>query len=329
MIIVVSRQEHFENIQSTNWRSMRWKPPALESSQAKGNSALVAQDRISVVEDRHATPGWRNEVRTLEIQLTDFENAAFAVLVVLLSKLIVAQGLSAVLPMSLVHENMRRAQLKDAVLTQKFWFRRDLGALGASKAARAVSDQAQQNKAMGSELPPVPRVEEMDIVEMSLNEIITGEHQGAEGRESFPGLIPMLRRYIVETFGATEPAAMERVEPYLTLLSHRASGALPTAARWMRRFVTRHPHYEKGSGRLTSQIADDLLEACHAIGLGQLRCEELYGPEGAQHVSRLVEGVKGKANVKSRGVLDAVYHSCAAAKVDQERNRSCSAFTCG
>ncbi|CAG2113465.1 unnamed protein product, partial [Medioppia subpectinata] len=49
--------DHFENIQSTNWQTMRFKPPPLN------------QQSI----------GWRVEFRPMEIQMTDFENAAFSV----------------------------------------------------------------------------------------------------------------------------------------------------------------------------------------------------------------------------------------------------------
>ena len=64
--------DHFENIQSTNWRTIRWKPPALELG-------------LSDVKDG---PGWRVEFRPLEVQLTDFENAAFSIVIVLLLSLI-------------------------------------------------------------------------------------------------------------------------------------------------------------------------------------------------------------------------------------------------
>ncbi|OTF81550.1 glutamate-cysteine ligase-like protein [Euroglyphus maynei] len=46
--------DHFENIQSTNWQTMRFKPPPL------------SQPEI----------GWRVEFRPMELQLTDTENAA-------------------------------------------------------------------------------------------------------------------------------------------------------------------------------------------------------------------------------------------------------------
>lgn len=56
------RVDHFENIQSTNWQTMRFKPPPLDG-----------------------TIGWRVELRPMEIQLTDFANAAFTVFAVLVS----------------------------------------------------------------------------------------------------------------------------------------------------------------------------------------------------------------------------------------------------
>ena len=47
-----------QNIQSTNWQTVRFKPPPV-------NSKI----------------GWRVEFRPMEVQLTDFENAAFAVFI--------------------------------------------------------------------------------------------------------------------------------------------------------------------------------------------------------------------------------------------------------
>jgi glutamate--cysteine ligase catalytic subunit len=58
---------HFENIQSTNWQTMRFKPPPPTGSL-----------------------GWRVEFRPMEVQWTDFENAAYATFVVLLSRCVFA-----------------------------------------------------------------------------------------------------------------------------------------------------------------------------------------------------------------------------------------------
>ena len=55
--------EHFENLQSTNWQTVRWKPPPASSTRLGGSADI----------------GWRVEFRSMEVQLTDFENAAFTV----------------------------------------------------------------------------------------------------------------------------------------------------------------------------------------------------------------------------------------------------------
>lgn len=71
--------DHFENIQSTNWQTMRFKPPPPNSN-----------------------IGWRVEFRSMEIQLTDTENAAFATFVVLLTRTILKYNLNFYIPLSMV-----------------------------------------------------------------------------------------------------------------------------------------------------------------------------------------------------------------------------------
>lgn len=74
--------DHFENIQSTNWQTIRFKPPPV-------NSPI----------------GWRVEFRSMEIQMTDFENAAFSVFIVLLTRAIISFDLNFYMPISLVSED--------------------------------------------------------------------------------------------------------------------------------------------------------------------------------------------------------------------------------
>jgi glutamate--cysteine ligase catalytic subunit len=95
--------DHFENIQSTNWQTMRFKPPTPGSN-----------------------IGWRVEFRSMDIQLTDHENSCFATFIVLLARVINHFDLNLYIPLSKLDENMARAQKRDAISTQKFWFRKDL-----------------------------------------------------------------------------------------------------------------------------------------------------------------------------------------------------------
>ncbi|VEL14134.1 unnamed protein product [Protopolystoma xenopodis] len=68
--------------------------------------------------------GWRVEFRPTELQLTDFENAAFVCFVVLLTRTILSLKLNLMIPISRVDENMHTAQLRNAAKTEKFFFRR-------------------------------------------------------------------------------------------------------------------------------------------------------------------------------------------------------------
>lgn len=95
--------DHFENIQSTNWQTMRFKPPPP-------NSKI----------------GWRVEFRPCEAQLTDFENAAIVCFVVLLTRVILSYHLNFLIPISKVDENMQKAQKRNAYRDERFWFRKNI-----------------------------------------------------------------------------------------------------------------------------------------------------------------------------------------------------------
>ncbi|KAJ2338435.1 glutamate--cysteine ligase, partial [Coemansia sp. RSA 2618] len=89
--------DHFENIQSTNWQNVRFKPPPP-------NSPI----------------GWRVEFRPLEVQLTEFENAAFAVFTVLLARALLAfPDINLYIPVTKMDANMERAHNRDAVLHER------------------------------------------------------------------------------------------------------------------------------------------------------------------------------------------------------------------
>ena len=72
--------------------------------------------------------GWRIELRPCELQISDFENAAVACFVVLLTRVILSYGYNLLVPISKVDENMKRSQKMDAILNQKFYFRTNITA---------------------------------------------------------------------------------------------------------------------------------------------------------------------------------------------------------
>jgi glutamate--cysteine ligase catalytic subunit len=60
----------------------------------------------------------------MEVQMTDFENAAVTVFVVLITRVVLSFDLALYIPLSKVDENMRRAHEKGAVVANKFFFRK-------------------------------------------------------------------------------------------------------------------------------------------------------------------------------------------------------------
>ncbi|EED85460.1 predicted protein [Postia placenta Mad-698-R] len=247
--------DHFENIQSTNWQTVRFKPPPV-------NSPI----------------GWRVEFRSMEVQMTDFENAAFSVFVVLLSRAILALNLNFYVPISKVDENMARAQKRDAVRSQKFYFRKDVFPPGSSRASSVCSSGAsspvdgpggtqQKERKLRNCFPSIPRpvdgfdprpVED-EYEEMTMEEIMFGKY----GR--FPGLFGLVYTYL-DTLDMTEEERF-KLEGYLNLVKRRTDGTLKTAATWIREFVRSHPAYKFDSA-VSQEINYDLMVAVDEIERG-------------------------------------------------------------
>lgn len=103
--------DHFENLQSTNWQTIRFKPPALYERTPNGTIDFTNR------------PGWRVEFRPMEIQITDFENAAYLTFISLLSKAIIKFKPNLYTPLLKVELDMKLAHHVDSVLNEKFWFK--------------------------------------------------------------------------------------------------------------------------------------------------------------------------------------------------------------
>ncbi|KIK91183.1 hypothetical protein PAXRUDRAFT_831052 [Paxillus rubicundulus Ve08.2h10] len=270
--------DHFENLQSTNWQTLRFKPPPP-------NSPI----------------GWRVEFRSMEVQLTDFENAAFAVFVVLLSRAILAFGLNFYIPISKVDENMGRAQKRDAVRTEKFIFRKNVLPPGyqsptintpSSSGACSPVDwngvAPQKERRMRNCFPRVARPSvlvdnpvEDEYEEMSMEEIFTGKDSG------FPGLLGLVEAYI-ETLDV-KPSEKQQIEKYLDLVRRRANGSLQTPATWIRRFVRSHPSY-KFDSVVSQEMNYDLMVAVDELERGVLHVPELLPEDYSRpHVNGLHE----------------------------------------
>lgn len=262
---------HFENLQSTNWQHMRFKPPPPD-----------------------ADIGWRVEFRSMEIQMTDFENAAFSIFIVLITRAILSYDLNFYIPIPLTTENMETAHVRDAVTQARFWFRKDplphhrsnhasrlngnytgLHSSSSTTSMNNASDTSTPNHNLSRAPSPPPGPVEDEYRLMTISEIINGSPNpafpstnnanpldapssaAAGGGGGFPGLLPLLDSYLNSLDLSIQTRC--QLARYLDFIRKRADGTLWTAAKWIREFVRKHPEYEHDS-RVGEGVVYDLLK---------------------------------------------------------------------
>lgn len=230
--------------------------------------------------------------------MTDFENAAFAVFFVLLTRAVLSLNLNFYLPISKVDENMQRAQRRDALRTEKFYFRRDIFLPNSSRSSTASNSgtsspvgndggcggigngftpkKAKMMRNCFPEVPPPPedytaRKVEDEYEEMTVEEVMNGKvaWSFSNGRclprltcpfskGNKPGLITLVCEY-VDTLDVDD-RKRTRLFEYLDFVRKRSTGKLQTPATWIRNFVRSHPAY-KFDSVVTEEINYSLLKA--------------------------------------------------------------------
>lgn len=209
-----TQSNHFNGLQALSWKTVRLKPPPLDN-----------------------TIGWRVEFRPMEVQITDFENTAFAIFVVLLARTILTLDLNLYIPIKMVATNMEVANRMDAAANDKFYFRRNPLSPDASSANTS---------------------EPQDFGLLDLNTIMNGKDEGG----GFSGLITLIEKYLVTT--DLDSGTCEAIGQYLKFVSERASGKTPTIASSIRSFVAHHPDYMKDSV-VSPRVGYDLLKKVQEI----------------------------------------------------------------
>nr|KAG5688040.1 hypothetical protein BaRGS_003586 [Batillaria attramentaria] len=191
----------------------------------------------------------------METQLTDFENAAYTVFIVLLTRVILSYKLNFLIPISKVDENMKTAYKRDAAFEGKFYFRKDVVTDCSPPEAAECTSQCRQKDCTCID-------DEYRL--MTINEIINGS-------DDFVGVLPLVNTYLDSVECDFETRCT--VQQYLRLISKRASGELKTTARWIRDFVAAHPEYKHDSV-ISEGIAYDLL-----MKFAKVSREEVEEPE--------------------------------------------------
>ncbi|KAM6501139.1 Glutamate-cysteine ligase domain containing protein [Amanita muscaria] len=180
------------NINSSVWQALRLKPP------------------------QGPEMGWRVEFRTAEASITDFESAAFAICIVLLSRAVLHFKLNLYIPISKVIDNMHIAQRRNAVKQDRFSFR------------KVIKKSHKESHTFSSMLP-------MEYEDMSIDKIFNGT-------PSFPGLLSFVKRYVEESNPDQETKS--RLFEYIDFIRCKANGTYATTATWMRNFIRTHPKYK-------------------------------------------------------------------------------------
>ena len=264
----LNQTDHFENLQSTNWQHMRFKPPPHDKD-----------------------TGWRVEFRPMEIQITDFENAAFSIFIVLITRAILSFDLNFYIPIPRTTENMETAHARNAVLDQKYFFRKNPlppRPIKATNGASGTTTPAAQASRPSSPVGPV----EDEYSLMSIDEIINGQHLPSSESGGFPGLIPLVESYLNSVNVDVETRC--ELARYLDLIRKRASGQLWTGAKWIRHFVRERPEYKKDSV-VSEGVTYDLVRAVEEIGRLEGKSgfgREMFSTEAATKAGGKEEGVK-------------------------------------
>ena len=167
----------------------------------------------------------------MELQFTEFENAAFTVFVTLLAKAILYYDINLYIPISKVDANFHSAHRRDSARKEKFWWR------------SCCND------------------EEMKLCQLSMEQIICGN-------DKCRGLIDIVRTYLREVIGLqSDNEQYLIIDQYLNLIEKRAKAELLTPAQWLREFVDKHDKYNKDSS-LNNHICRDIVDVVHDINNG-------------------------------------------------------------
>lgn len=296
--------DHFENIQSTNWQTLRFKPPAL-------------YPKDTSPEELKEKPGWRVEFRPMDIQLTDFENAAYSVFITLVAKAILKFKPNFYVPILKVDANMEIAHRVDAATSEKFWFRNpaswnlraaDFAGYDLTWFDRFINRGNDHISAEvylnGYTKDSQPRMDEKDVNEAeihtdSYNEAKLTADEIINGTDRFPGLIKLVIKLVAtdlipEDLQADDhckladlETSLLRLQQYLKLISGRASGKISTIAHWTRAQVLQSPLYAQDS-KVSDALNYELIEQASQISdldfsvPGLL--ESYFGPELADYL---------------------------------------------
>jgi glutamate--cysteine ligase catalytic subunit len=185
---------HFENFNSTNWNSLRFKPPR-------------EQDNDTC---------FKIEVRPCELQLTPFENASIMTFCLIYSQLILKKDVNFIIPITKVDKNFEKAHNYNAFEKELFFFRVD-GLRNYHKESKLYEndylthgnplDENYFDKNLNSE----------NIKEMTIEEIFCGSEE-----LEYEGLLNIMNNFVDENIFDEEIKKITKL--HLSFIEKRAKG---------------------------------------------------------------------------------------------------------
>ncbi|CCH62574.1 hypothetical protein TBLA_0H02900 [Henningerozyma blattae CBS 6284] len=260
---------HFENIQSTNWQTLRFKPPLLPESDNESSNVNP--------------PGWRVEFRPMEVQLTDFENAAFSTFLYLIVDSILSCNISMnpYLKMSKVWKNMEIAHLRNAATNSKFYWKNSFQLpLSSTPTSTSYNDSPIDSVILDNESTSLYPIDE--IFHNKQNGIFTNFINPSLRKHG------LVKKDWVELKNSPRESESFRIYQYLKLISNRANGKLKTPAKFLKDFILNHKDY-KNDSKISKSINYDLLLMCERITLLDNSNSELTGFFGQEIADYLLD----------------------------------------
>ena len=223
---------HFENINSSNWNSLRFKLPRPADKEYS----------------------YKIEIRTCDLQLTPFENTSMVNFIINLYNIILKQNCNFIIPITKVDENYENAYWNDAINNKKFWWRIN------------CFDDINLNE----ENKDYQKDEEQNVKLLTINEILNGNKE-----YNYPGLIPKIRDEIKSNLNYDEETKQNLLK-FAEHMEKKAKGEIWTDAKYIRKYISEHPKYNKDS-IITEEINYDLVNHLLNIQNGEIKPRELFG----------------------------------------------------
>lgn len=209
----------FEIIQGTVCYGMRLKPPPSLDSDI----------------------GWRTELRTMDAQLTLEMTFLLCHSTQVMNRLFVAMRdqVNFYMPMSLVHENFKRANKVNACVKEKFFQRTNIFDSGIAK-----------------------------VEELTMLEILNGTDTFIGLRKLVDKFLDQVKSKIQEESGEKSNTSVLQAKATFEFLSELASGKIPTTATLIRTLVKNHKLYKQDS-KMSEELLDDLTQTLIDIQKGK------------------------------------------------------------